>query len=455
MAETIAAIATAPGRGGVAIVRVSGDLALSALRSLTALTNPTPRYAYFTPFTLHDEVLDEGLVIYFKAPHSYTGEDVVEFQGHAGTVAPQRVLTALLSLPGIRMAEPGEFTRRAFLNGRLDLTAAEAVEALISAGSDSAARAALASLEGHFAGKLQAITDRLTNFRVRIEACLDFPEEHEDFFDSGTALHELFLIREEAEQARQAAEQGVRLTEGARLVLAGAPNAGKSSLLNALAGTDQAIVTNIPGTTRDVLSVNIEIGGIPVVITDTAGLRANPGDEIEAIGIQRALKELKKADLVLLMADRTDSGEAALDSLAQIRQQLGDHLQMLVLKSKADLPADPDFVQVMQSAPFSDLRQISLSVKTSDGLAGLRRELEQVLGAVEPGSAVSARRRHLQALQLCLEAVDRACMQLQLGDLVLTAREINTAAEHLGTITGRITSDEILGKIFSTFCIGK
>lgn len=455
MAETIAAIATAPGRGGVAIVRVSGDLALSALQSLTALSSPTPRYAYFTPFSLHGEVLDEGLVLYFKAPHSYTGEDVVEFQGHAGTVAPQRVLSALLSLPGVRMAEPGEFTRRAFLNGRMDLTAAEAVEDLISAGSDSAARAALASLEGRFADKLQAITDRLTNFRVRLEACLDFPEEHEDFFDSGTALQELSALHEEARLARQTAERGVRLNEGARLVLAGAPNAGKSSLLNALAGADKAIVTNIPGTTRDVLSVNIEIGGIPVVITDTAGLRANPGDAIEAIGIERALKELKKADLVLLMTDRTASGEEALASLTQIRQQLGDHIQLMVLKSKADLPADPGFAAMMEQEPFASLPQISLSVKTADGLNALSWALEQALGAVEPGSALSARRRHLQALELCLQAVERAQLQLQQGDLVLTAREINTAAEHLGTITGRITSDEILGKIFSTFCIGK
>lgn len=454
-ADTIAAIATAPGRGGVAIVRVSGDLALSALEALTGLKDPKPRFAYFKTFSFDSEPLDEGVVLYFKAPHSYTGEDVVEFQGHAGNIAPQRVLSALLKLHGIRMAEPGEFTKRAFLNGKLDLTAAEAVEDLISAGSESAAKAALSSLEGRFEERLNSITEKLTNFRVRIEACLDFPEEHEDFFDSGAAMQELTEIKAEAEAAFASANQGVKLNEGARLVLAGAPNAGKSSLLNALAGSDKAIVTNIPGTTRDVLSINIEIGGIPVVITDTAGLRDNPCDEIEAIGIKRALTELKKADLVLLMADRTASGAAAAQSLQQIKEQLGVHLKLLVLKSKADLKADPSFNAMMESELFATLPQISLSVKNADGLDALRKELQDALGIMPTAGVYSARRRHLQALQDCLNAVERCQGQLTQGDLVLCAREAAIAAEHLGGITGRITSDEILGRIFSTFCIGK
>ncbi len=455
MADTIAAIATAPGRGGVAIVRVSGSLALASLKALTGLDQPSPRYAYYRKFELKGEVLDEGVVIYFKAPHSYTGEDVVEFQGHAGNIAPQRVLKALTSLPGIRLAEPGEFTKRAFLNGRMDLTAAEAVEDLISAGSESAAKAALSSLEGKFASSLNALTDKLTNFRVRLEACLDFPEEHEDFFDSGLAMSELTDLLEEGKLALARARQGALLGHGARLVLAGAPNAGKSSLLNALAGADKAIVTNIPGTTRDVLSVNIEIGGIPAVITDTAGLRGDPADEIEAIGIRRAVAELKKADLVLLMVDRTADPSTASASLNQIKEQLGSDLNLLLLVSKADLSANPEMLKLLEQPEFAALQRLDISVVSPDGLTALQDQLKQALGILPIEGVYSARERHLQALNDCLAGIERAREQLQTGDLVLCAREITIGAEHLGTITGKVTSDDILGKIFSTFCIGK
>ena len=456
MPQTIAAIATAPGRGGVAIVRVSGEDALLALSTLTPIQDPHPRYAYFSKFTAPDgTVLDEGVVIYFKAPHSYTGEDVVEFQGHGGMTAPQRVLKALLALPQIRMAEPGEFTKRAFLNGKMDLTAAEAVEDLIAAGSDKAASAALASLEGQFASRLNALTERLTKLRVRLEACLDFPEEHEDFFDSGLAASELKAFLDDGNAALLRAQQGVRLSEGARLVLAGAPNAGKSSLLNALAGADKAIVTNIPGTTRDVLSVNIEIQGIPAVITDTAGLRDNPSDEIEAIGIKRAIAELKKADLVLLMVDRTGSAADALDSLMQVKAQLGESIPLMVLVSKADLTASAELKATLTSPAFKDLPQLDISVVSEQGLDGLRQKLSSALGIMPLEGVYSARRRHLTALQASMEAVARAQEQLQLGDLVLCAHELAQAQESLGLITGKVTSDDILGEIFSSFCIGK
>ena len=455
MADTIAAIATASGRGGVAIVRVSGSEALRALSALTNLQHPEPRRAYFRTFSDSAGPLDEGVVLYFKAPHSYTGEDVVEFQGHAGAAAPQRVLKAVLQVPGIRMAEPGEFTKRAFLNGKMDLTAAEAVEDLISAGSETAAKAALSSLEGEFARRLNAITDRLTDFRVHLEACLDFPEEHEDFFDSGTAEAQLDALISDGQTALLRAQQGVKLTEGARLVLAGAPNAGKSSLLNALAGADKAIVTNIPGTTRDVLTVNIEIAGIPAVITDTAGLRDNPSDEIEAIGIKRAVAELKKADLVLLMVDRTGDPAQAADSLTQVKAQLGEGMQILLVVSKADLSPNPAMLQLLEDPEFAALPRLDISVKTEDGLAPLNSRLKEALGIMPIEGVYSARRRHTEALKQCLEAAARAKAQLQDGDLVLCAREITIAAEHLGAITGKITSDDILGKIFSTFCIGK
>lgn len=455
-ADTIAAIATAPGRGGIAIVRISGPHALEAVQQLThTQTKFTPRQAYFKKIYDGAEAIDEGVVLYFAAPHSYTGEDVIELQGHGGNVVPQRVLSAVLKQPGVRQAEPGEFTRRAFLNGKMDLTAAEAVEDLISAGSESAAKAALASLDGAFAHKLENLTELLTNFRVRLEACLDFPEEHEDFFDSGKAKEELTELSSIAKQALTVANQGVKLNEGARIVLAGQPNAGKSSLLNALAGADRAIVTNIPGTTRDVLTVNIEIGGIPVTITDTAGIRNQPSDEIEAIGIKRALDELKLADLILLMVDSSKPSLDAVEALNHIKQLFGDPKNLLVLKSKIDLPENPETAELLKSEPLNQYTQIPTSTKQEGGLDLLRSKLQEALGIIPSEGVFSARRRHLTALQDTLAALERSIEMLDLGDLVLTAREIAIAQENLGLITGKVTSDDILGRIFSTFCIGK
>lgn len=469
-ADTIAAIATAPGRGGIAIVRISGPHALQAAKLLTQPHNQPvndselnklqdvtfkPRQAYFKKIYDGTEPVDEGVVLYFAAPHSYTGEDVIELQGHGGNVVPQRVLSAVLKIAHIRQAEPGEFTRRAFLNGKMDLTAAEAVEDLISAGSESAAKAALASLDGVFAQKLEDLTDKLTNFRVRLEACLDFPEEHEDFFDSGKAHEELEELTNIAKKALSVANQGVKLNEGARIVLAGQPNAGKSSLLNALAGAERAIVTNIPGTTRDVLTVNIEIGGIPVTITDTAGIRNQPSDEIEAIGIKRALDELKLADLILLMVDSSKPSLDAIEALNHIKQVFGDPKNLLVLKSKIDLPENPETANLLQSEPLNQYPQIATSTKQEGGLDNLRAKLQEALGIIPSEGVFSARRRHLTALQETLNALDRSIEMLELGDLVLTAREVAIAQEQLGFITGKVTSDDILGRIFSTFCIGK
>lgn len=452
--DTIAAIATPHGRGGIAVIRVSGPLALTVAKTLTN-TDPKPRQAYFKKFTLNNEVVDEGLLLYFAAPNSYTGEDVIELQGHGGNVAPKRVLNAVLSIEGVRQAEPGEFTRRAFLNNKMDLTAAEAVEDLISAGSEGAAKAALASLEGAFATNVNELSDRITNFRVRLEACLDFPEEHEDFFESGKTGLELDEIERLADKTFKIANQGVKLNEGARIVLSGSPNAGKSSLLNALSGSEKAIVTNIPGTTRDVLTANIEIEGVPVVITDTAGIRDTPSDEIEAIGIRKAIEELKKADLVLFMLDGSSKPEDALETFEKIKEFEANDNRIMVIVSKADKGMCKEVDALLKTEPFVNLKQISTSTKTEDGLNTLKKELVSALGIMPIEGVFIARRRHVASLQTAYGYIVNAKDILQTGDLVLCAQEIREAQDHLGTITGTVTSDDILGKIFSTFCIGK
>ena len=452
--DTIAAIATPHGRGGIAVIRVSGPLALTVAKTLTN-TDPKPRQAYFKKFTLNNEVVDEGLLLYFAAPNSYTGEDVIELQSHGGNVAPKRVLNAVLSIEGVRQAEPGEFTRRAFLNNKMDLTAAEAVEDLISAGSEGAAKAALASLEGAFATNVNELSDRITNFRVRLEACLDFPEEHEDFFESGKTGLELDKIERLADKTLKIANQGVKLNEGARIVLSGSPNAGKSSLLNALSGSEKAIVTNIPGTTRDVLTANIEIEGVPVVITDTAGIRDTPSDEIEAIGIRKAIEELKKADLVLFMLDGSSKPEDALETFEKIKEFEANDNRIMVIVSKADKGMCKEVDALLKTEPFVNLKQISTSTKTEDGLNTLKKELVSALGIMPIEGVFIARRRHVASLQTAYGYIVNAKDILQTGDLVLCAQEIREAQDHLGTITGTVTSDDILGKIFSTFCIGK
>ena len=452
--DTIAAIATPHGRGGIAVIRVSGSQALTVAKILTN-TIPEPRKAYFKQFKLNETIVDEGLLLYFPGPNSYTGEDVIEFQGHGGNVAPKRVLDAVLSVDGVRQAEPGEFTRRAFLNNKMDLTAAEAVEDLISAGSDSAAKAALASLEGVFAKNLNELSDRITNFRVRLEACLDFPEEHEDFFESGKTDLELNEIESLAKRTLEVANQGVILNEGAKIVLAGSPNAGKSSLLNALAGSDKAIVTNIPGTTRDVLTASIEIEGVPVVITDTAGIRDTPSDEIEAIGIKKAIEELKKANLVLFMIDGSSFDEDTLETFNRVKDFESDTNRIMVVVSKSDKGLCSEVANLLKEAPFRDLKQITTSTKTDNGLDNLRKELSDAVGIMPIEGVFIARRRHVDELKVAYDYITRAIDIIQMGDLVLCAQEIREAQDHLGTITGAVTSDDILGKIFSTFCIGK
>lgn len=452
--DTIAAIATPHGRGGIAIVRVSGPQALTVAKTLTNIT-PKTRQAYFKQFKLNNEVIDEGVLLYFASPNSYTGEDVIELQGHGGNIAPQRVLNAVLSIDGVRQAEPGEFTKRAFLNNKMDLTAAEAVEDLISAGSQSAAKAALASLEGAFSDNLNSLSEQITNFRVRLEACLDFPEEHEDFFESGKTDLALNDIEQLASKTLKIANQGVKLNEGARIVLAGAPNAGKSSLLNALAGSDKAIVTNIPGTTRDVLTAQIEIEGVPVVITDTAGIRDTPSDEIEAIGIKKAIEELKKADLVIFMLDGSTVPTDALETLKKVKEFETNENRILVVVSKSDKGTCDEVKGLLSKEPFKSFNQITSSTKNEDGLDELKKKLANLLQIMPVEGMFIARRRHLTELENSYKHIKNAIEIIKTGDLVLCAQEIKEAQDHLGEITGKVTSDDILGKIFSTFCIGK
>lgn len=452
--DTIAAIATPHGRGGIAIVRVSGPQALTVAKTLTNIT-PKTRQAYFKQFKLNNEVIDEGVLLYFASPNSYTGEDVIELQGHGGNIAPQRVLNAVLSIDGVRQAEPGEFTKRAFLNNKMDLTAAEAVEDLISAGSQSAAKAALASLEGAFSDNLNSLSEQITNFRVRLEACLDFPEEHEDFFESGKTDLALNDIEQLASKTLKIANQGVKLNEGARIVLAGAPNAGKSSLLNALAGSDKAIVTNIPGTTRDVLTAQIEIEGVPVVITDTAGIRDTPSDEIEAIGIKKAIEELKKADLVIFMLDGSTVPTDALETLKKVKEFETNENRILVVVSKSDKGTCDEVKEFLSKEPFKSFNQITSSTKNEDGLDELKKKLANLLQIMPVEGMFIARRRHLTELENSYKHIKNAIEIIKTGDLVLCAQEIKEAQDHLGEITGKVTSDDILGKIFSTFCIGK
>lgn len=452
--DTIAAIATPHGRGGIAIVRVSGPQALTVAKTLTNIT-PKTRQAYFKQFKLNNEVIDEGVLLYFASPNSYTGEDVIELQGHGGNIAPQRVLNAVLSIDGVRQAEPGEFTKRAFLNNKMDLTAAEAVEDLISAGSQSAAKAALASLEGAFSDNLNSLSEQITNFRVRLEACLDFPEEHEDFFESGKTDLALNDIEQLASKTLKIANQGVKLNEGARIVLAGAPNAGKSSLLNALAGSDKAIVTNIPGTTRDVLTAQIEIEGVPVVITDTAGIRDTPSDEIEAIGIKKAIEELKKADLVIFMLDGSTVPTDALETLKKVKEFETNENRILVVVSKSDNGTCDEVKELLSKEPFKSFNQITSSTKNEDGLDELKKKLAKLLQIMPVEGMFIARRRHLTELENSYKHIKNAIEIIKTGDLVLCAQEIKEAQDHLGEITGKVTSDDILGKIFSTFCIGK
>lgn len=438
--ETIAAIATAAGAAGVGVVRLSGAGCRAIAAKLLGKA-PKPRHAHYQRFRDGDgEVIDDGLLLFFPAPHSYTGEDVLELQGHGSPLLLQALLARCFAL-GARPARPGEFTERAFLEGRLDLAQAEAVADLVSAGSEAALRAARRSLEGEFSRRVEAVVEGLTGLRVWIEAALDFPEEEIDFLAAPELRRRLHEVSNSLARLRADAGRGKRLVDGLHVVIAGAPNAGKSSLLNALAGEERAIVTEIAGTTRDLLREQVRIDGIELTLVDTAGLREAP-DRVEQEGIRRARAELGRADLVLAVLD--DQAPAA-------DLPLPAGVPVLWLHNKADLSGQP-----VRAEHRPDGDHLWLSARTGAGLDALRARLREAAGLGEGSQgAFSARARHLEALDRGAGHLAAATAQLHQGAGELAAEELRQAQEALGEITGRIDAEALLGRIFADFCIGK
>ncbi|KFE49800.1 tRNA modification GTPase trmE [Pseudomonas congelans] len=451
--ETIAAIATAQGRGGVGIVRVSGPLASKAAEAIIGRTLK-PRFAHYGPFVDDaGQVLDEGIALYFPGPNSFTGEDVLELQGHGGPIVLDMLLQRCLQL-GSRLARPGEFSERAFLNDKLDLAQAEAIADLIEASSAQAARNALRSLQGAFSRRVDNLTEKLISLRIYVEAAIDFPEEEIDFLADGHVLSMLDDVRAELSTVLREAGQGALLRDGMTVVIAGRPNAGKSSLLNALAGREAAIVTEIAGTTRDVLREHIHIDGMPLHVVDTAGLR-DTQDQVEMIGVQRALKAIGEADRILLVVDAT-APEAA-DPFAlwpEFLEQRPDPSKVTLIRNKADLSGDRVDLQTSVDGHVT----ISLSARSGgEGLELLREHLKACMGYEQTSeSSFSARRRHLEALRHASDSLEHGRAQLTLaGAGELLAEDLRQAQQALGEITGAFSSDDLLGRIFSSFCIGK
>ena len=418
----------------------------------------TPRYAHYGPIRGADgQALDHGIALYFPAPHSYTGEDVLELQGHGGPIVLQLIVERCLAVAReyqrrLRLAEPGEFTRRAFLNDKLDLAQAEAVSDLIEAQTVAAARSAAASLDGAFSREIHALVDQVTQLRLLVEATLDFPEEEIDFLQRADALGWLDAIDEQLGRVLQAARQGALLRDGLTVVLAGKPNVGKSSLLNALAGEDVAIVTPIPGTTRDRIKQAIQLDGIPLTVVDTAGLR-DTGDEVERLGIARTWDEVARADVILHLHDLTMPDEAGDRSMAEELHARAPRVPVLRVFNKAD---------AIDTSPPIQGDDIVLSAKTHEGLTGLKTALRAIVGIDTQGeSRFIARTRHLDALRSAKTHVQAAREQAQAAGQVsdahldLFAEELRLAQERLSEITGEFTSDDLLGAIFSRFCIGK
>jgi tRNA modification GTPase len=452
--DTIVAIATPPGRGGVGIVRVSGARAVEIAVAICGKTL-APRIASHSQFRdANNETLDDGIALFFRAPASFTGEDVLELHAHGSPMVLQALVRRAIEL-GARHAEPGEFTKRAYLNGKLDLAQAEAVADIIDAATESAARAAVRSLTGEFSKHIQTLQDRLIRLRMFVEATLDFPEEDVEFIEQEKAREQLASTRAALEAVIAQAAQGQLLHDGIRVVLAGAPNVGKSSLLNALAGEDVAIVTPIAGTTRDTVRTRVSVNGLPVEIIDTAGLR-DTDDPVEKIGIERTRAAIADADLALLLIDASDADS----DIGALIRELPTSLPRIVVANKVDLvqetvgaalPRNSDRTRPIAAEPL-----LQVSAKTGEGIDALRSAIETQVGYEHRESGTfSARERHVTALKRTLTHLDAARQHLDHVALELFAEELRLAHECLGEITGEFTADDLLGEIFSRFCIGK
>lgn len=444
-ADTIAAVATAPGRAGIGVVRISGPAVRNIIEAVTGRTLPA-RTAVLADFLdANQQAVDRGIALFFPSPHSYTGEDVLELQGHGGPAVLRLLLNRCLEL-GARPAQAGEFTQRAFLNDKLDLAQAESVADLIDASSAAAARGAMRSLSGEFSVRVKSLNRELVELRALVEATLDFPDEEIDFLDRSDAMGKLNQVRRNLMALQLAAEQGKILREGARVVLIGQPNVGKSSLLNRLAGDEVAIVTEVPGTTRDPLRLELSLEGVPVHVIDTAGLRESQ-DTVERIGIERAWQEIRQADIALLVIDLT---KGLADEDLRILAQLPAGIIKYFIFNKIDLFGD--FGGETVSSGHTEIR---LSAKTGEGVELLRAAILRGAGWQPSGEAqFMARERHLHALAEAEVALSRAADQGRVA-IELFAEELRLAHQALGKITGTVSADDLLGEIFSRFCIGK
>ncbi|MGI9323409.1 MAG: tRNA uridine-5-carboxymethylaminomethyl(34) synthesis GTPase MnmE [Pseudomonadales bacterium] len=452
--DTIVARATAPGQGGIGIVRVSGPLVADITRAMTGDDLPSPRYAAWRRFLDETgEAIDEGLTLYFKNPESFTGEDVAEFQCHGGPVVLDLLVQRAISL-GARHASPGEFSQRAFLNDKIDLAQAEAIADLIAASSEGAARSAARTLRGEFSARVSALVAEVTQLRMFVEAAIDFPEEEVDFLEDKRIAETMTKIEAQLSTLIAEAGQGAILNEGAQVALAGKPNAGKSSLMNRLTGEDTAIVTDIPGTTRDLVTTALHLDQIPLHLVDTAGLRKSPGS-VEAEGIRRATRAISEADLVIMVIDASLPEATRRQHLADLQKEVGANGFTMVL-NKMDLVDDP--ASLIASGTADDFAAaLPISCKTGEGIEQLKRTLKESLGH-NPSVAgdFSARKRHLTALTAASEALARGSVVMttdKAGELL--AEELRQVQDRLGEITGVVTADDLLGEIFGSFCIGK
>lgn len=442
--DTICALATAYGQSGIGVIRVTGPLSKSISKKILH-QDLEPRYAYYGSFFDNDNnLIDKGVAIAFPGPNSYTGEDVVEFQGHGGVSVIRKLLETIISLD-VRVAEPGEFTKRAFLNGKMDLVQAEAVQDLIQSSSEESALSAVRSLTGEFSEKINQILSELIALRVFVEATIDFSDEEIDFLESHEVSSKLYSLKLTLLNILESANQGAILRDGIHVAIAGKPNAGKSSLLNSLTKQPSAIVTDVAGTTRDVLKETIQIDGMPIHIIDTAGLH-NSDNIIEQEGIRRAHTEINNADVVLLVYDASDKSV----DLSILPESVKDKPK-IVIKNKIDLTGSKTGIQNIQNNP-----EISISAKNGDGINIVRKALADFAGLNSNTEGVFlARKRHIIAINETLSFINSAISQLDGGASELVAEDLRQAGMHLGQITGEFSSDDLLGQIFSSFCIGK